>query len=158
MANFFLSQGLQRGDTVALFMENRPEFVISWLGMTKIGVKVAMINTSIKEKGLVHCIKISSCKMVIFGAELGDQIKDIWSTLQAEMPNVKYFAKDGEVDFCQSADPLTTAAKTERPPASLIAGIRMSDGKLPERVASLMRVKLTIFHFLIKSSFWYVSE
>jgi acyl-CoA synthetase (AMP-forming)/AMP-acid ligase II len=127
MAHFFLSQGLQRGDTVALFMENRPEFVISWLGMTKIGVKVAMINTSIKEKGLVHCIKISGCKMVLFGAELGDVVRDVYPTLQAEIPNVKLFSKEGTVDFCPSTDPLVTGQKSERPPASLTAGIRMSD-------------------------------
>lgn len=127
MAHFYLSQGLQRGDTIALFMENRPEFVISWLGMTKIGVKVAMINTSIKEKGLLHCIKISGCKMVLFGAELAAPIKDIWDTLTAEIGGVKMFCKDGTTDFCESADPLSVKAKTDRPPASLVAGIRMSD-------------------------------
>jgi acyl-CoA synthetase (AMP-forming)/AMP-acid ligase II len=127
MSHFFLSQGLQRGDTVALFMENRPEFVISWLGMTKIGVKVAMINTSIKEKGLLHCIKISGCKLVLFGTELGDVIKDIWQQLNVETANLKVFSKEGTVDFCPSADPLVAASKTDRPPASLIAGIRMSD-------------------------------
>src|SRR5436190_802589 len=115
MAHFFLSQGLQRGDTVALFMENRPEFVISWLGMTKIGVKVAMINTSIKEKGLVHCIKISGCKMLLFGAELGDIVKDVHETLFKEIPSLKMFSKEGTVSFCPTADPLTINCKTERP-------------------------------------------
>jgi len=108
-------------------MENRPEFVISWLGMTKIGVKVAMINTSIKEKGLVHCIKISGCKMVLFGAELAEAIEHVYPALHQEIPNVKFFSKEGTVGFCPSADPLIAQAKSERAPASMIAGIRMGD-------------------------------
>jgi len=126
MSRFYLAQGLQRGDTVALFMENRPEFVISWIGMTKLGVKVAMINTSIKEKGLLHCIKISGCKMVLFGAELGHVVRDILSALHSEIPNLKIFSKDGQVDFCPSADPIIATIKADRPPASMTADIPMS--------------------------------
>lgn len=97
MANFLLGRGMKRGDTIALFMENRPEFVISWLGMTKIGAKVAMINTAIKEKGLLHCIKISGCKMVIYGAELGDQIGGIKNELMKELGNgLQLFSREGK--------------------------------------------------------------
>ena len=37
MANFFLSEGFVKGDKVAVFMANRPEFVCVWLGLSKIG-------------------------------------------------------------------------------------------------------------------------
>ena len=30
--------GVKRGDVIALFMENRPEHVYTWLGLSKIGV------------------------------------------------------------------------------------------------------------------------
>ena len=49
MAHFLESQGLKRGDTCALLMENRPEFVISWLGMAKIGVKVSFFLPAVAE-------------------------------------------------------------------------------------------------------------
>ena len=39
VGHFFLEQGLKKGDTVAMFMENCPEFVGLWLGLSKIGVK-----------------------------------------------------------------------------------------------------------------------
>src|SRR2546423_11535288 len=31
------SQGIGRGDCVSLLMENRPEYVIAWLGLLKLG-------------------------------------------------------------------------------------------------------------------------
>jgi non-ribosomal peptide synthetase component E (peptide arylation enzyme) len=36
VANFFISQGIKEDDTIALFMENRPEFIGTWLGATKV--------------------------------------------------------------------------------------------------------------------------
>ena len=36
------------GDCVALFMVNRIDYVAWWLGFTKLGVRVALINTSLK--------------------------------------------------------------------------------------------------------------
>ena len=41
-------QGLKYNDCVALLMENRSEFIIWWLGLTKIGVKIAFINTNLR--------------------------------------------------------------------------------------------------------------
>src|SRR6185503_16654788 len=34
-ANWALSLGLKQGDPVALFMENRPDFICAWLGLFK---------------------------------------------------------------------------------------------------------------------------
>jgi len=82
MANYLLGRGVKRGDTIALLMENRPEFVLTWLGATKIGVKVALINTSIKMDPLLHCIRISECNMLIFGTELQEQVYDILGELE----------------------------------------------------------------------------
>mmetsp|Transcript_5030 Transcript_5030/g.16091 ORF Transcript_5030/g.16091 Transcript_5030/m.16091 type:complete len:634 (-) Transcript_5030:102-2003(-) len=84
VSNWLLSKGIKKGDCVALLMENRPEFVIAWLGMTKIGVRVAMINTAIKSKGLLHCVTISECKMLLFGTELAENVATVVDELQAE--------------------------------------------------------------------------
>lgn len=37
VARWAQAQGLRRGDVVALLMENRPEFVVHWLGLAKLG-------------------------------------------------------------------------------------------------------------------------
>jgi len=77
IANFLTQQGMKTGDTVALLMENRPEFIGTWLGAAKMGVLVAMINTSIVKKGLCHCINVSGAKGVIYGKELEEPLSEV---------------------------------------------------------------------------------
>nr|QKO28391.1 long-chain fatty acid transport protein 4 [Ctenopharyngodon idella] len=72
VANFFLQNGFKEGDVVALFMENRSQYVGLWLGMAKIGVEAALINFNLRLEALVHCVNISSAKAVVFGSELTD--------------------------------------------------------------------------------------
>ena len=36
IADCFYREGYRRGDVVALFMENRPEYVCIWLGLSKV--------------------------------------------------------------------------------------------------------------------------
>lgn len=57
---------------VALFMENRSQYVGLWLGMAKIGVEAALINFNLRLEALVHCVTISNAKAVVFGSELND--------------------------------------------------------------------------------------
>ena len=47
VANFFLSEGFVKGDSVAVFMANRPEFVCVWLGLAKIGTYRTEPGTSL---------------------------------------------------------------------------------------------------------------
>jgi solute carrier family 27 fatty acid transporter 1/4 len=70
VAHYFKSMGLNRGDTVALFMESKPEYVCMWLGLSKIGVVTALINSNLRQLPLVHTIKITNSRAIIFGSEL----------------------------------------------------------------------------------------
>uniref|UniRef100_A0A668W159 Arachidonate--CoA ligase n=1 Tax=Oreochromis aureus TaxID=47969 RepID=A0A668W159_OREAU len=72
VANLLLERGFKEGDVVALFMENRSQYVGIWLGMAKIGVEAALINFNLRLDALVHCVTISNAKAVIFGSELTD--------------------------------------------------------------------------------------
>ena len=70
VANYFLQKGLKKGDTVAFFMPNRPEYIITWFGLAKIGVIPALVNYNLRKKPLLHTIKVVKCKAVIYGLEL----------------------------------------------------------------------------------------
>lgn len=70
VANFFFSQGFRSGDVVALFMESRNQYVGLWLGLAKIGVETALVNSHLRMEALLHCITISNSKAVVFGAEM----------------------------------------------------------------------------------------
>jgi fatty-acyl-CoA synthase len=69
-ANWALSQGIRRGDRVALLMENRPDYICAWLGMFKVGAQVALINTNLTGAALFHSVAIAGPDHAIVGAEL----------------------------------------------------------------------------------------
>lgn len=70
IANLFQQHGYKKGDIVGLFMENRPEFVATWLGLSKIGVIVPLINTNQRQASLIHSIEIAKCQALIYGESL----------------------------------------------------------------------------------------
>ena len=48
----------------------RPEFVVTWLGLAKIGVIPAFINYNLKKEALLHTINVADCRAIIYGFEL----------------------------------------------------------------------------------------
>ncbi len=73
-ARWALNQGLAKGDTVCLFMPNRPEYMAIWLGITKVGGVVALLNTNITGPSLAHCIDVVAPKHVIAASELAGRL------------------------------------------------------------------------------------
>ena len=74
-ASFFLSLGAQPGEIIAIYMQNSPEFVFSWMAIWAIGCAPAMINYSLGADSLVHCLKISGTKIMIADAEVECQVR-----------------------------------------------------------------------------------
>ena len=70
VANFFLDSGYHKGDVVGFLMENRPEYFATWLGLAKIGVIPALINTNLRSQSLLNCLKTAKCTGIIYGLEL----------------------------------------------------------------------------------------
>jgi fatty-acyl-CoA synthase len=64
-----LHQGIAKGDVVALLMPNRPEYLAIWLGLTRAGATVALLNTNLTGSSLAHCIDIVASRHVIVAAE-----------------------------------------------------------------------------------------
>ncbi|CAB3410048.1 unnamed protein product [Caenorhabditis bovis] len=75
-ANYFQSLGYRSGDVVALYMENSVEFVAAWVGLSKIGVVTAWINSHLKREQLVHCITASETKAIVCSATLQHTLAD----------------------------------------------------------------------------------
>src|SRR5215467_16037602 len=57
-ARWALAQGLGKGETICLLMPNRPEFMALWLGVTRIGGVVALVNTHLTGPALAYCIDV----------------------------------------------------------------------------------------------------
>ena len=62
--------GYKKGDVVAIFMENSIEFVACWLGLAKLGVVTAWVNSSLKMEQLAHCIRTSNTTAVVTSRSL----------------------------------------------------------------------------------------
>lgn len=75
-ANYFQGLGYRSGDVVALYMENSVEFVAAWMGLAKIGVVTAWINSNLKREQLVHCITASKTKAIITSVTLQNMLID----------------------------------------------------------------------------------
>ncbi|KAK0179553.1 hypothetical protein PV327_005295 [Microctonus hyperodae] len=97
IANVFQQAGYVKGDAVALMMTNKPEFVATWLGLGKIGVITALINTNLRLQLLIHCLTIAKVKSVIYGNDLSSAIDDIRESVQ----NLKCYKSCAGVDDSQ---------------------------------------------------------
>jgi len=80
-AHYLKSQGVQRGDTVSVIMENRIEFLALLVGVNKIGVTAGLINTNLTGKPLIHCITVTNSKKCIFGSEVSGALNEIKAEL-----------------------------------------------------------------------------
>src|SRR5215472_8472039 len=101
-ARWALDQGIAKGDCVCLFMPNQPEYLAVWLGVTKVGSVVALLNTHLAGSSLARSINIVAPKHVIVAAELVDRLiavlphltvaPTIWShgDNQAGLPRVNH--------------------------------------------------------------------
>src|SRR5262249_33124110 len=69
-ARWALTQGLVKGDVVSLFMPNRPEYLAAWMGITRVGGVVALLNTNLVGAALAHCIDIVAPRHIIVASEL----------------------------------------------------------------------------------------
>jgi fatty-acyl-CoA synthase len=66
--------GVAKGDVVGLLMPNRPEYLAIWLGITRMGGVVALLNTNLVGQSLAQCIQAASAKHLIVATEFEDVI------------------------------------------------------------------------------------
>jgi fatty-acyl-CoA synthase len=68
-ARWALSAGIEAGDTVCLLMPGRPDYIAAWLGITRVGGVVALINTKLVGQSLSHCINVADADHVILAED-----------------------------------------------------------------------------------------
>jgi fatty-acyl-CoA synthase len=77
-------EGVVKGDVVALLMENRPEFVMAWLGLMKVGGIAALINTHLMGAPLGHTVGLANAKHLILQDRLAPNLRQVLDTLDAK--------------------------------------------------------------------------
>jgi fatty-acyl-CoA synthase len=84
-AHWATGRGIKRGDTVALFMPNRLEYIPAWYGLSKVGVATALINNNLTGAALCHCLKISGAAHLIADGETSPAFEAIRNDLGRSM-------------------------------------------------------------------------
>jgi fatty-acyl-CoA synthase len=74
-AKWALGQNLEHGATVCLMMPNCPEYMAIWLGITRAGGVVALLNTHLAGPALAHCIDIVEPKHIIVADALMEALE-----------------------------------------------------------------------------------
>ena len=112
-ANWGLEQGFAAGDCVALFMENRPDFVAFWFGMSKIGVVTALINNQLTGTSLTHCVQIAHARALVMNAAQSALLDTAREDLGGNLP---VWSLDGATGDQLDLDAALAQQSTERPP------------------------------------------
>lgn len=123
VAHWARAHGLRHGRCAALFMENRPEYLATWLGLAKTGAHVALINTNLKGAPLVHALTVAEPALVVVGTELESAYATARENLSPEPPVWTL----GGGGVAGKLDAALSAASSDRPPRDWRAGVKTRD-------------------------------
>jgi citronellyl-CoA synthetase len=94
VAHYLKSCGVKHGDCVSIFMQNRIEFVVCLMGLTKLGAVAGLINTNLTLRPLTHCINLTASEKCIVGEELIEALDAVRADLSLSAPSDYLFVKD----------------------------------------------------------------
>ncbi|HXG04634.1 MAG TPA: long-chain-fatty-acid--CoA ligase [Candidatus Binatia bacterium] len=102
--------GIGRGDRVSLFMANRPEYVIAFYALARLGAVSSPVNPSYRERELAYQLADAEAVAVVTQADLLPLVRAV----RAEIPGLKHViavdgAEVGTPDVLRLADLLRAA-------------------------------------------------
>lgn len=94
MAHLLSDRGVVRGDTVAIFMENRAEFILMMLALVKLGASASLVNSSLSGASLVHCINATNSRRCVVGEERAAVLAEVLGDLDLESGRDYFWVPD----------------------------------------------------------------
>ncbi len=133
-AHFMLSLGIQKGETVIAFLENRPEILFIIGAVSKIGAVVSLINPYQRGPVLSHSIGLVPSKYFLIGEELVEAFEEVKDELKLDNDSGFFFLRDtgsnsvptGYCDWdqatkdCDTRNPPTTSEITMEDPFAFL--------------------------------------
>jgi fatty-acyl-CoA synthase len=121
-ARWARESGLGPGDVVCLLMPNCPDYMAIWLGLTRAGVVVSLLNTNLSGEALAHTINIVSPRYVIVAPALSGNARTARSRVPARVSYLQYGPGDEEfprLDLAIAQLPGEKLTEGECPPPAL---------------------------------------
>src|SRR5262249_31985327 len=94
-ARWAREQGVGVGECVCLFMPNCPEYVAIWLGISRVGGIVALINTSLRGPSLAHCVSLVGPRHAIVDSTLLPAMQTALALIKSK-PKCWAYGGDGD--------------------------------------------------------------
>lgn len=130
-AHWARGRGVKRGDTVALMMMNRIEYLAAWVGVSKIGAATALINTNLTGQPLAHCLDIAGARLVVADSDCWPAIEDARLLLEKPVSLWVHGLKpEDETSERRGLDAAVKGASAVRPDRAIRKGLTNRDTAL----------------------------
>jgi fatty-acyl-CoA synthase len=83
-----LALGLRKGEVVALMAHNHPGYLAAWLGLTSVGVVVALVNANLRGEPLAHSLAAASPRLILATDECAAAVAEASGRLADAPPPV----------------------------------------------------------------------
>ena len=152
-ARWALGQNLGKGEAVCLVMPNRPEYLAIWLGITKVGGVVSLINTNLRGTALGHCLDIVKPQHIIVASELCGEVRAALAPM-ASQPKIWSHGSDDFVRIERVIEKLSGGRLSE----AERRGVTIADRALhiyTSGTTGLPKAAHVSHHRLMQWSFWF---
>ena len=126
-AHWALAAGVMKGDSVALYMENQPDYIAFWIGMSKIGATCALINSNLHGKGLAHCLEIVDARIVVTTT---DKIEELARAKPLLKGRVQIWSLEGAKAGALDLEAMLATCSDARPDRKHRDGLKSGDTAL----------------------------
>ncbi|MGX1929034.1 long-chain-acyl-CoA synthetase [Flagellimonas sp. 2504JD4-2] len=99
-ANYLLSEGVNNGETVIAYIENRPELLFLIAACAKIGAIVSLVNPNQREKTLIHSLELTKSKFFFIGEELLPFFENVRNSITKTKDDNYYWISDRGIGNC----------------------------------------------------------
>lgn len=119
--------GVQKNEVVAIDFTNRPQFLWLWFALWSLGARPAFINSNLRDKAFVHCVRISTARLLLVDPSIREVLTD--ETRQELAPVGTGRAVDAIVLEDEVAATIPTM-EPYRAPDDVRAGAQLTDTSL----------------------------
>jgi len=68
--------GVRKNEIVAMDITNKPMFLWVWFALWSLGAKPAFINTNLRSNAFVHCVRVSTARLLLVDPQIRDVLDD----------------------------------------------------------------------------------
>jgi fatty-acyl-CoA synthase len=127
-AHWARSRNLRRSDVVGLLMCNRVDYLAAWIGLSKLGIPSALLNTNLSGGALAHCLDIVKVAHVITDEDCWRQAEEARPFAQRSLMLWVLGLKPGEeTSERRSLDNAVRGGSSVRPQKSVRDGLTNRD-------------------------------